>query len=244
MNKYQNIKMRKIINYCTCITIMLVTFYTFFYCNKINLYKISEIEIYGNEFVDNNTIKKIVNNKIKNKNIFTLQTNSINNDITNNQFIQSSQTYTTFPATISIIINEIKPLALFEENSNYYLIDDNYKQIQASINAINYFSVPILSMEKNIQRDYNKLIDILKYTNINNIKLYKSIKEIKVSDNYIYFIIQDNTMIKLSNTNLENNIYKLIEFVKMIGDRKRISSYKYINLSIPNQIIVKEKNII
>ena len=36
---------------------------------------------------------------------------------------------------------------------------------------------------------------------------------------------------------------KLIEFIKEINNYNSIKSYKYINLSIPNQIIVKEKTI-
>ena len=243
MNKYINIKKAKIINYCSFLILFTILFYSFLYCMKINLYTINIIKVHGNKFVDSNIIENIVNNSIKHKNIFTIQRDILNKKITNNQYIYTCKIYTEFPSTISILINEIKPLALFEENSKYYFIDANYVKVKANIDAINHFSVPILSTNDVAIDKHNKVIDILRYTNLKNINLYKSLKEIRMEADNIYFIIQSNTIIEFNINNLENNICKLIEFLQIIDGKKSINSYKYVNLSIPNQIIVKEKHI-
>ena len=55
--------------------------------------------------------------------------------------------------------------------------------------------------------------------------------------------IDNNTYIKLNKNNIENDTYKLIQFINNIKDKKNINAYKYVNVSIPNQIIVKERKI-
>ena len=92
-------------------------------------------------------------------------------------------------------------------------------------------------------KEFKQIINSLKYTIKNNIQFYNDINEIKLKDNNMFLIIKNNTIIKLRRDNIENNMLKLIEFVKEINNYNSIKSYKYINLSIPNQIIVKEKTI-
>ena len=57
------------------------------------------------------------------------------------------------------------------------------------------------------------------------------------------FLIIDNTVVKIQRNNIKNNMIKLIEFIEETKTYKNINSYKYINLTIPNQIIVKDKTI-
>ena len=55
--------------------------------------------------------------------------------------------------------------------------------------------------------------------------------------------IKNKATIKLSIDNIENNTIKLIEFDKQLNSEHDIRSYENIDLTIPNQIIVKEKTI-
>ena len=243
MKTNKSIKSENIITILLVIIFLTISAYTFIYSMKINLFEVDRILITGNSFVEDNIIEKIVIKNIKNKNIYNIKIDSLNNKLLNHSFIQSSKIYTALPSTISILINEINPIVLYQENSNYYLIDEQYNKIKADLNSINFYSVPILSEYDNIDKEFKQIINSLKYTIKNNIQFYNDINEIKLKDNNLFLIIKNNTIIKLRRDNIENNMLKLIEFIKEINNYNSIKSYKYINLSIPNQIIVKEKTI-
>ena len=49
--------------------------------------------------------------------------------------------------------------------------------------------------------------------------------------------------INLSKTNYKQELINLFAFQKNIIEHKIIEDYEYINLQIPHQIVVKEKNI-
>tara|TARA_Y100000590_G_C15703081_1_gene1007517 strand:+ start:1666 stop:2382 length:717 start_codon:yes stop_codon:yes gene_type:complete len=238
MNKLSS----KIINYITLAILFSISIFALIYSLKSDLYRLEKINIKGNNFIKNTSIKNLLKENI-NKNILSLNLGSINNKINNNEFIESSKIYTTFPSTICIIINEVNPIALIDIKSKYYFIDNKYKQIHASLESINHYSVPIVSMENINNNDIMKIADILKIIITTNYKLYEIIDEINVKENFVYMIINNQTKIQLSKNYLINNTYKLIEFIadKQIEDK--IHSYKYVNVSIPKQIIVKERKI-
>jgi len=243
MNKYKKIKAEKLINFSTLIIFMVLSIYSFKYCELSNKYSINKIVIYGNNFIDKSIIENLVGESINNKNIFDIDLELINKNLINNEYIESSKIYTVFPNKISIIINEINPLALFENNNQHLLIDGKYNKINASLNSINYYSVPIISMENYNDKDISRIVDILKYINHKDEILFNSINEIIIKSEFSYIIIDDKTKVKLSKSNIENNTYKLIQFINDIKDKNNINTYKYINVSIPNQIIVKERKI-
>ena len=243
MKNKKNIKSENTVNVLSAFIFLFIIVYAFIYSFKMNLFVIEKILISGNSFIDKNIINEIIQENIKNKNIYNIKINSLNNKLINHSFIQTSKIYTELPSTISILINEINPIILYEENSTYYLIDEKYNKIKADIDAINFFSVPILSEYDNIDKEYKQIVNSLKFTAKNNIQLYNDINEIKLKDEYMFMIISNNTIIKFQRDDIENNMLKLIEFISEISDYASISSYKYINLTIPNQIIVKDKKI-
>ena len=67
--------------------------------------------------------------------------------------------------TDKININEIKPLALFEYNNKNVFIDDKHNKITADINSINYFSVPVISIEDYNDKSIYQIVNTLKYIN-------------------------------------------------------------------------------
>lgn len=236
-----NNKIEKTTNILFLFLLVSIGVYSFIYTFKINLFKIEKVLISGNEFVDNQTIKNIINEDIKNKNIYDVNLSDVNYKIEKNSFIQNVKTYTELPSTISIHVNEINPVMLYQEHNTYYLIDEKHKKIKADINAINFFSVPILTEYDNItQSDNKQIVNSLKTLAIENLGLYNSINEIKIKNENILLII-NNTTVKINRDNVKDNVLKLLTFNKEIKDHNSIDSYKYIDLTIPNQIIVKDK---
>ena len=72
--------------------------------------------------------------------------------------------------------------------------------------------------------------------------MYNSITEIKIDNEEIHYTTKYRTTIKLNVNNINHNTKALINFLNQ-NKVKTIDSYEYVNLLIPNQIIVKEKSI-
>jgi len=73
-------------------------------------------------------------------------------------------------------------------------------------------------------------------------KFYNTINEIVILEDIILFNLNKGTKIKINRINEYNNTIKLLSFLETIKNNKKISDYKYVDLTIPKQIIVKENN--
>ena len=207
------------------------------YIEKTNLFKLKKINISGNNFLKENNIKNILE-EYKNTKLINLEIKKMEKSLNSHSYIRASKIYKILPNIISIEIKEITPIALFEDNKTYYFLDQKGNNIKANIDAINYFSVPIIS--NNSSDIKSGLVDILNIIKSNNIKFYNIINEIKVQNEMIFLEIDKGTKIKINKSSNYNDIYKLLSFLRTIKNNKDITDYKYVDLTIPKQIIVKE----
>ena len=241
MNKYK-INIEKIVNSTFIITSTILIILLIIYSIRDDSFNINNVNINNNEFLSIDEINEIINGELKDKNIFNINISKLKKSINKHNYIQSSKIYTTYPNNIFIHINEIIPIVLFEENSQYFLVDHRSNKIKADIKALNYYSVPIITSDiKNQNRIKiitNSLINIFN----NNNELYNSISEININNEEIHYKTNYRTTIKLDVNQVNQNTKALISFLNQ-NKHKRIESYEYVNLLIPNQIIVKEKSI-
>ena len=241
MNKYK-INIEKIINSTFIITSTILIILLIIHIIRDDSFNIKNVNINNNEFLSIDEINEIINRELKDKNIFNINISKLKKSINKHNYIQSSKIYTTYPNNIFIHINEIIPIVLFEENSQYFLVDHRSNKIKADIKALNYYSVPIITSDiKNQNRIKiitNSLINIFN----NNNELYNSISEININNEEIHYKTNYRTTIKLDVNQVNQNTKALISFLNQ-NKLKRIESYEYVNLLIPNQIIVKEKSI-
>ena len=241
MNKYK-INIEKFINSTFIITSTILIILLIIYSIRDDSFNINNVNINNNEFLSIDEINEIINGELKDKNIFNINISKLKKSINKHNYIQSSKIYTTYPNNIFIHINEIIPIVLFEENSQYFLVDHRSNKIKADIKALNYYSVPIITSDiKNQNRIKiitNSLINIFN----NNNELYNSISEININNEEIHYKTNYRTTIKLDVNQINQNTKALISFLNQ-NKLKRIESYEYVNLLIPNQIIVKEKSI-
>jgi cell division septal protein FtsQ len=244
MNKKQIKKSQNFLS--TLISIFIISLITFSitnYLKKINYFKVKKIIIEGNDFVKDRDIKNITNIFLTDQNILSLDLDSLKQSINKNEYIQSNKVYTYLPSTLCIKINEISPLGLYEMNNKIFLLDNRSNVIEASIDAINFYDIPIISNEK------NKIIDLAQISNIlNNIQNYNSnlflmINEIQLKNEKINIVLNNKTTIKLRDRDIDKNLNILFSFINTIQSKKNISSYKYIDLTIRDQVIVKDKKI-
>ena len=207
------------------------------YIKKINLFQLKTINISGNYFVEENNIKNILK-EYKNSKINNLELKKLEKLLNNHSYIKASKIYKVLPNIISVEIKEVSPVALYENNTKYYFLDEEGNNINANIDAINYFSVPIISNNSSVIK--NNIVDILNIIKSKNVKFYNSLNEIKVQNETILLEIDNGTKIKINQSLDYNDIYKLLSFLKTIKNNKNITDYKYVDLTIPKQIIVKE----
>ena len=205
-------------------------------------FNIKHITINNNHFINSKEIENIIKQELENKNILNVNISKIKESINKNDYIQSSKIFTTFPSSIFININEITPIVLFEEESKYYLYDYKLNKIEADLRALNYYKVPIIVSDfkdqNKIKYITNSLIDILN----NSKSLYSSISEVRINNNEIHYTTNNRTIIKLDINHINYSTTKLINFLQQ-NTNKPIDIYEYVNLIIPNQIVVKEKSI-
>ena len=208
------------------------------YLDKINLYEIKTFEINGNKFIGKNEIKDIVQKSVENLS-YNLDINKIQESLNNHSYINNSKVYSKLPSKIIIEINEITPLAIYENNNDIFFLDKNLDKIQANHNSINYYSVPVITNIKN-QNNYKDIGNILTILKKENQKFYSSINELIIKEDIILIKIQNGTKIYIKRNKEINNTIKLLSFLNTIKNNKEITDYKYVDLTIPKQIIVKE----
>ena len=74
----------------------------------------------------------------------------------------------------------------------------------------------------------------------NDESLYLSINHIVINNDEINIHLSSKTKIIINTNKTKNELAILFEFIDNISETKKITSYKYIDLTVKNQIIVKE----
>ena len=209
-------------------------------------FKINIIEVSGNDYINTNQLLNGITDYIKNQNIINIKLETINSELKKNNFIHTAKSYTKFPNTLLIEIKELTPLALFQREQNFYFMDESKNIIKADYQAINhYMNTPIITNLSNEKISLEKirylLVEVLNKSNL----IYEKLNEVQYLSDEIILILNNNTKIILKNKNYKNDLKKFLNFNKQVLVKNDISidNYKYIDVSIPQQIITREKNI-
>ncbi|MBI45348.1 MAG: hypothetical protein CMG66_04190 [Candidatus Marinimicrobia bacterium] len=216
------------------------------YLLSIKAFNIDTIQISGNQYITNENLLRLIQNNTNNSNILNIKLKNLNSELQKDEFISHVKSYTKFPSSLTVEIEEITPLALFERNQKFYFMDQSKKIIEANYKAINhYINTPIITNLSNEKINLNNirylLIEILNHSNI----VYEKLNEVQYLDENIILILDNNTKIILKNDHYKHNLNKFLSFNKQVIVKNNIdiNVYKYIDLSIPEQIIIREKNI-
>ena len=230
--------------YCIIISLfsILITKYLVF----ANPFKITDIIIQGNNYIPNNIILEIIDEQIENKNILNVDFEIIKNRLHKHDFIYRTKIYTKIPSSIIIDISEVKPIGLLEDNGSIYFLSQDLQLITANYKSINHFSnTPVITNLNNDTMDLFKIREIVQKLIFSDNNIYDKLNEIRFDDNQIILILDYYTTIILDNKNYVKSLNKFLRFNKqvIIGKKKKIENYKYINVSIPNQIVINENKL-
>ena len=213
------------------------------YLKVVKPFKINHIDIEGNNYISKNIIKDKIKDQINNKSILNVDFETIKKILNNDNYIYKTKIYTKIPSTILINISEIEPIGLLEKNDSTFFLDQDLNFINADYRAINYFSnTPVITNLNNKELDLLKIKDISQQI-IKNNKIYNQLNEIRLQEEKIILIVNNNTKIILSNNKYKTSIKYFLQFNNDIIKNQKIEQYKYIDVSIPNQIVIKENEI-
>ncbi len=223
------------------------SFFIFQYNQLIGFTKIKNVRIFGNEFIPKSIIEEFVEITPSSDLLF-FNVSQIQEKINNIDYISSCRVSRIFPSTLIIEIIENKPLAHVKTYENEFIIDKNGSSLPISNRALNYFSIPKLNYNidlndsKNINFSINEFIghelNFLKNEFPHFYNKISIIDYFKMGDVKIKFFT--NTEIFVKEDKLDIHFKILDEFKNLNMDFKHFS---LIDLRVNNQLIVKENKL-
>ena len=223
----------------------LSTIFIIKYLNFSKPFKINEIIVEGNNYIKTQAILGIIDKCTEDKSILDISFNEIKNALYKNDFVDKVKIYRKVPSSIIINILETEPIGLLENNESLVFLTENLGLINANYNSINHFSnTPVITNLNEEKIDLLKTKDILQKIKSN--KIYNKLNEVRFENDKIILILNNYTTIILDDKNYKNSLNKFLRFNDdiIIKKNKKIDNYEYINVSIPNQIIINKKNTI
>jgi len=182
---------------------------------------------------EHNIYDNVVRSKLKNyygENILFLKKKLIIDNLREIDFIENIKIVKKLPNELIIIFEEIVPIAIYEKNSDQFLISDSGKLVK------------IVSHDK-----YNNLPQVHQMESVKEfIIFYSTLKETEFPTdlirNFVFFRIGrwdlelfDGTIIKLPSLNVAKSLKKLNSLLKS----QYLGNVNLIDLRIENQIITE-----
>ena len=157
------------------------------------------------------------------------------------------------PSTLVIQLTERIPLVYIKNSNVQYLIDETGKVLPVTSQVKNHYNAPMIEktdllpfaelykIEFDVS-DYSELINLLMQSKATYSTFYRNVTYIKqLPDDFEFFYGINNTRIYLTRENAYNELSYIQEFEKVIQNNKIFENYQYIDVRIPDQIIVRER---
>ena len=212
------------------IIILILLFFfltTYNYNNNIifPFFKIEQIEFSGDNLIEEN-IKNQIINKLQNKSLFFLKKNNVKDLLSNSNWIESFKIKKSYPNKITIILNELLPVAFYSNQGNNYLINSEY------INSNKIYSKENNGLLK-VSGNYNSIKLKKIYFNLKLFPdLKKKIYEIKYLNSERWDMFTQKTKIQLGRYNYEKQ-FKYIEIIL-----KENNNIKIIDMRVQNRMVI------
>ena len=223
------------------IAIFIIIYVSFFTVLKLkkyilhsNYFRINNVIVNNDKFLDNVVILKEVNN-IKGENIFSFDINRLRSHYEALPDIKTVVIERSFPSTISVDIIERIPIGQISYRRNIYGIDEdgviinlNESRVLPEIIGLKlnnvYAGENIISNPKTSEL-IEKIILIIKTYNMGSLSEFGNLKNINVkkSKNLILdFMCQDNEIkIKIGKTGFEEKLIILEDLLSRLGQTQR-----------------------
>ena len=201
-----------------------------------NIFKVDQIIISGCNLIKEESLEKQFSYLI-NKNIYSLNSDDIENKILENEFISSVNLIKVYPRTIILDVIEISPIGIFKSNNTNFLVDNNNNGFLCSSSVSSSINVPELQSdgELNIKNIFDSNEYKILHHAFNNVPaFFNVIKTIKSSN--------DNIIVNTMNSWISFDKNHYMEQANYISDfLNNMNSYEYIKFSHLD-VIVKNRN--
>ena len=199
--------------------------------HKINIFKISKIEIIQDSILapDLTLKNKLIQDLdyLRDKNIFLIDSDQLELKLLKNEWISKFDIRKNYPSKLIINFEKTKPIASIQVEGKNFLIGSNYKIIKPNSQEYNLpqvFGKPKMS-------DFQKIIKEIElskidFKNVQNFYYFKS--------NRWNIKLNNNILIKLPS----NDVSKSLNLAWKILKDEKILNKNVINLSVKNQVII------
>ena len=182
--------------------VFLLLFTTFNIKNfNINFFfKIKKVELNTTKFLDESTKSKLIDFMLK-KNLFLIDKYEIEKMLYKNNWVKKVDLKKKYPNTIIVNISEYFPIAYYENNKKFYIINSSFRSL---INTNNIDTIGLIKLEniKNL-KNFEELYKII----YSKFHFFSEIKKLThVYGNRWDILLKNQTIIKLGNYNLEEQI--------------------------------------
>ena len=216
---------------------------SFLYNKELYLLHNSKNIIIGNQFYYKD---EIISKLDYSSSLLKINLKKIQNNINDLSLIQSSKVSRIFPNTIVVEIIENEPLLYFKSINNNFLIDTNKTFLPVNDRVQKSYKIPELKIASNeidsisLLKNYDEIINVIKYSKLNFSNFYKNISYVTVHPNKYELLYKNETKVYFSKNVTLKQLQTLAIFEDTVKKQRTLESYFYIDMTIPNQIIVKE----
>jgi len=195
-----------------------------------SFFEIKKIEI--NDIQNVNTYEVSRNLEIfYNQNIITTKKKEIGAAITNVDFVKDMKIKKIYPDKIKILIVEDKPIGIFMDNGNKYILVESGKIIKTYNEKFNF--LPLI-YGKNANKKFPLFYKTLEESNF----------EIQLVNHFVYFeadrwdlVLKNEKLIKLPSDN--NMMSESLKKFLSIYQKEKFKRFKVFDFRVKNQLIMK-----
>ncbi len=223
--------------------VLILAVFIFKYVQEVNLFSKIDIDITGNTFVYESTIRERIQPFI-NGSIFQVDLDGIQSAVSEIEYVETAQVSRVLPNCLVLQVVERSPLLLINLNEENFILDRKGKLLSAEKRAIGYFPVPIITIPPEFENEFttteniSALFDFILLTYPG---FYNNLSEVLIQDNLWIFYSDNNTRIYTRPEKLLTQFTVLKNFERTVYPLRQIKDYSYIDLTIKNQVVVKEK---
>ena len=196
--------------------------------NKIDLYKVKNINISGLASLDKKSLLRDLEN-LNLKSIFFIDNNIISKIIDTNPLVENYEIFKKYPYTLDIKIEKTSFLARINQAGKIFIIGANGK---LSKNNFSSYELPYIFGNPKVSDflNFKKILDTseISYDRIKSFYFFKS--------NRWDLELNNNILIKLSKENVKDSLDDAIEFL----NNSEFTNIKVIDARIKNQIILND----
>ena len=213
------------------------------YSLSIGLFDDVKIQISGNDYINVKLIKGEIYPQM-NSSLLSVNLTDIQNKLESIDYIEAVQVSQILPSTLVIHIIERSPILLMNKADEIIFMDKTGMLLPADKKSIGTFPVPVLSiLDKNgsIDKYSGDIVLIFQFLLDEYPIFYNNLSEVIIQEGIWEFNSDNNTKIYAHASYLTNQLNILKEFEKTVYPIRDLGDYRYIDLRIKDQVIVKEK---